>query len=288
MRACAEAGTDYVDLTGEPEFMDRMFLAHHETAVRTGARLVHACGFDSVPHDLGALHAVNQLDADGPVTLYGVVQAGGGVSGGTLATILNMMSRLRALRQAADERAAADPPPAGRRSRQHTGRPRRDPATGLWLLPLPTIDPAVVAHSGAALEQYGPDFTYSHYAGLKKLRLLAGALAGLPVVLAAVQVPPVRRFISSRLPQGEGPSDAKRASSGFTIDFVAEHAGRTSRTRVTGPDPYDLSGIALAEAALSLAFDDNPPTAGQVTTATGLGAALTARLEKHGTTFTAL
>ena len=62
--ACAEAGTDYVDLTGEPEFVDRMYVAHHATAERTGARLVHACGFDSIPHDLGAYFTVKQLDGE--------------------------------------------------------------------------------------------------------------------------------------------------------------------------------------------------------------------------------
>src|SRR3546814_1579131 len=56
--ACAASGTDYVDLTGEPEFVDRMWLAHHETAVASGARIVHACGFDSIPHDLGAWFTV--------------------------------------------------------------------------------------------------------------------------------------------------------------------------------------------------------------------------------------
>ena len=51
--ACAGAGTDYVDLTGEPEFVDRMWLGYHDRAVATGARLVHSCGFDSIPYDLG-------------------------------------------------------------------------------------------------------------------------------------------------------------------------------------------------------------------------------------------
>ena len=63
--ACAAAGTDYVDLTGEPEFVDRMYLEHHDAAVATGARIVHACGFDSIPHDLGAYFTVQQLGADG-------------------------------------------------------------------------------------------------------------------------------------------------------------------------------------------------------------------------------
>ncbi len=75
--ACADAGTDYVDLTGEPEFVDNMYLEHHDRAVATGARIVHACGFDSVPHDLGARFTVLQLPEGQPVTLRGVVRAGG-------------------------------------------------------------------------------------------------------------------------------------------------------------------------------------------------------------------
>ena len=75
--ACAAAGTDYVDLTGEPEFVDRMYLEHHDAAVASGARIVHACGFDSIPHDLGAWYAVSKLGSTDPITLRGVVRAGG-------------------------------------------------------------------------------------------------------------------------------------------------------------------------------------------------------------------
>jgi saccharopine dehydrogenase (NAD+, L-glutamate forming) len=81
--ACAAEGTDYCDLTGEPEFADRMYVLHHETAVRTGARLVHACGFDSIPHDLGALYCVQQLPEGVPLTVKGYVRAGGRPAGGT-------------------------------------------------------------------------------------------------------------------------------------------------------------------------------------------------------------
>ena len=65
--ACAAAGTGYVDLTGEPEFVDEMWLRYHAEAERTGARLVHSCGFDSIPYDLGALFTVNQLPEDVPI-----------------------------------------------------------------------------------------------------------------------------------------------------------------------------------------------------------------------------
>jgi saccharopine dehydrogenase (NAD+, L-glutamate forming) len=75
--ACAEAGTDYVDLTGEPEFVDRMYLGYQDTAAASGARLVHCCGFDSVPHDLGVLFTMKHLPSGVPATVRGVVRAGG-------------------------------------------------------------------------------------------------------------------------------------------------------------------------------------------------------------------
>ncbi|KAF0845221.1 saccharopine dehydrogenase family protein [Nocardia caishijiensis] len=74
--ACAAAGTDYVDLTGEPKFIDRMYSAYHGEAVASGARLVHACGFDSIPHDLGVLFTVEQLPKGVPLTVRGVVRRG--------------------------------------------------------------------------------------------------------------------------------------------------------------------------------------------------------------------
>ena len=89
-----------------------------------------------------------------------------------------------------------------------------------------------------------------------------------------------------RLPSGSGPSDELRGRSSFTVDFIAESGPATVvHTRVSGMDPYDMSGIALAESALCLALDDNPPSAGRVTTAQAMGTALTARLERAGVRF---
>jgi short subunit dehydrogenase-like uncharacterized protein len=284
--ACAEAGTDYVDLTGEPEFVDRVYLAHHATAERTGARIVHACGFDSVPHDLGAMHAVQQLAASGPVRLRGVVRTGASASGGTLHSALGQFSRARQMRTAMHERRRAEPRPEGRRSRAVQGKPHRDPVLGYWLLPLPTIDPFVVARSGAALPAYGPDFSYSHYAGTKTLRYAVGGAVGAAALFGAAQVPPLRKALLGRIAQGEGPDERRRAKSWFRVDFVAEGDGRTVHTRVSGGDPgYDETAKMLAESALCLALDDNPETAGQVTTAQAMGDNLLARLQAAGIRF---
>ncbi|NYD43345.1 saccharopine dehydrogenase family protein [Nocardioides panaciterrulae] len=288
--ACAEAGTDYVDLTGEPEFVDRMYTAHHATAERTGARIVHACGFDSIPHDLGVFYTVQQLAASGPVSgpvsVRGVVRASGMFSGGTFHSALTAMSRPRQMRQAAADRRRVQRRPEGRSSRAVAGKPHRDGTLGLWLLPLPTIDPLVVARSGAALAAYGPEFRYSHYAGTKTLRYAVGGAAGVSALALAAQVGPLRNLLLGRVKQGEGPDEGKRARSWFTVDFVAEGDGRTLHTRVSGGDPgYDETATMLAESALCLALDDNPPTAGQVTIAQAMGDALLRRLQDAGIRF---
>jgi short subunit dehydrogenase-like uncharacterized protein len=287
--ACAAAGTDYVDLTGEPEFVDRMWLEHHQTAVRTGARLVHACGFDSIPHDLGALYTVKQLPSDAPITLRGVVRSAGTFSGGTFHSALGQFSRARQMREAHAARRRQEGRPTGRSSRAVAGKPGRDPVLGYWLLPLPTIDPMVVARSGAALPWYGPDFRYSHYAGTKTLRYAAGGALGVGALGVVAQVPPLRNLLLSRVPQGEGPDERRRDKSWFTVDFVGEGGGRTVHTRVSGGDPgYTETATMLAESALSLALDDNPPSAGQVTTAQAMGDRLLGRLQAAGIRFETL
>ena len=287
--ACAEAGTDYVDLTGEPEFADRMYVAYHAIAQKSGARIVHSCGFDSIPHDLGAYFTVKQLAAKGPVAVRGVVRAGGVPSGGTFHSAMGIMSRAKQTREAAKARRALEPRPEGRSSKAVAGKPHRDKVLGWWLLPLPTIDPTIVARSGAALPAYGPRFTYSHYAGAKKPWNAAAVALGAGAVMAAAQVSPLRNFLLGRVKQGEGPDESRRAKSWFTVDFVGEGDGRTVHTKVKGGDPgYGETSKMLAESALCLAFDDNPVSAGCVTTAQAMGDNLTDRLVAAGIRFETL
>ena len=93
--ACAAAGTDYVDLTGEPEFVDLMYLRYHAAARESGARLVHSCGFDSIPYDLGALFTVGRLPDDVPIALRGFVSVKGAISGGRSIRSSGVLGRVR-------------------------------------------------------------------------------------------------------------------------------------------------------------------------------------------------
>ncbi|NEB81867.1 saccharopine dehydrogenase, partial [Streptomyces sp. SID14478] len=167
--ACADAGTDYVDLTGEPEFVDLMYVRHDARARETGARLVHACGFDSVPHDLGAYFTVQQLPEGEPLRVDGFVRSNATFSGGTFASALNQFGRARQMLAAQQDRRRHQPRLVGRTAYAPTGAPRYAKEVGAWALPLPTIDPQVVQRSARALERYGPDFRYRHYAAVRTL-----------------------------------------------------------------------------------------------------------------------
>src|SRR4051794_16504923 len=217
--ACAAAGTDYLDLTGEPEFVDRMYLAHHEAAVASGARLVHACGFDSIPHDLGVQFTVQQLPEDVPLRVRGYLRAGGRFSGGTFASAMTGFSRPRQNVAAAKERRRAegnDP----RVEIEQPGTPHR--ALGGWAVPLPTIDPPGGGGSARADRRYGSTFSYGHYALVKHLPVAVGGVAGVAGLVAAAQVGPLRRALLARVPQGDGPSDAQMAKGWFSVRFVGE------------------------------------------------------------------
>jgi short subunit dehydrogenase-like uncharacterized protein len=174
----------------------------------------------------------------------------------------------------------------GRQARAVSGRPYRDPVGGGWAVPMPTIDPQIVARSARAVARYGPDFTYSHFASVPHLYTAAGAAAGIGLLGVAAQIPPARRALLSRLAPGTGPSEEKRARSWFTVTFVGEGGGKRVVTRVSGGDPgYDETAKMLAEGALALALDDVPKASGQLTPVAAMGDALLTRLQRAGIRF---
>jgi short subunit dehydrogenase-like uncharacterized protein len=253
--ACAAAGTDYVDLAGEPEFVDRMWLSYNDQAVRSGARLVHSCGFDSIPYDLGALFTVMALPGDVPIELEGFGLVVGSFSGGTYQSAIEAMARLRQARALSRERRAREGRPAGRRVHGRVGSPHNEPRVGGWVVPAPTIDPQHV------------------------LRSVGGAAT-------LAQLTPTREMLRKLKAPGDGPSAEQRARSHFRVLFVARAAGRRLSVEVSGGDPgYGETSKMLAESALCLAFDELPERSGQLTTAVAMGESLIGRLQRAGIAF---
>lgn len=284
--ACADAGTDYLDLSGEAEFVDLMYVRHDARARETGARLVHSAGFDSVPHDLGAYFTVQQLPEGVPLTVDGFVRTEAGFSGGTFASALGQLARGPQMLAAARDRGRHEPRLLERRAQAPLGAPRFAKEVGAWALPLPTIDAQVVRRSARALKRYGPDFRYRHYAAVETLPYALGGVAAVSALFAAAQLPPARRWLSDRIRPGEGPGPERRAKSWFSVRFVGEGGGQRVFTEVSGGDPgYDETAKMFAESALCLAFDDLPHTSGQVTTTEAMGDALIDRLRTADITF---
>ncbi|MER5487815.1 saccharopine dehydrogenase NADP-binding domain-containing protein [Streptomyces sp. NPDC002812] len=284
--ACAAEGTDYLDLTGEPEFVDRMYVEHDARARETGARIVHACGFDSVPADLGAYFTVGQLPAGVPLTVDAFVRSNALFSGGTFTTVLTALGRGPQNLAAARARRMHEPRLLGRRVRVPVGAPRFSRETGTWAVPLPVLDVQVVARSAAALERYGPDFRYRHYASVRHLPVAVGGTAAVGGVAALAQIPPVRQWLANRWEPGQGPDAERRARSWFSVRFVGEGGGRRVFTEVSGGDPgYGETAKMFAESALCLAYDALPELSGQLTTAVAMGDALLDRLRHAGIRF---
>jgi len=303
--ACAAAGTSYADLTGEALFVRQSIDEAHELAASTGARIVHACGFDSVPSDLGVQVLADQVRRDGAgelaeATLL-VVSLKGGVSGGTVDSMRVMVDDLREDPSLA--RRLADPyllspdrsaePDLG--SQPDTFFVERLP-DGTWVAPfvMAGFNTRIVRRSNALQGYaYGRELRYREVVrtGTSLLApVTAGALALATGALATgFRIPVVRPLLDRVLPDpGEGPSEKTWRKGHFRLEIRARSAtGARYVATVAAPgDPgYGATRVMLAESALSLATDELPAIAGVLTPATAMNGALTDRLRRNGFTF---
>lgn len=306
VRLCAEHGTHSCDLSGEVPWMRETVDRFHQPAAESGARIVHCCGFDSIPSDLGALVTHRALLEHGSRLRRGRLRVGstrGKLSGGTLASMFEMIERARGDRRV--RRTLADPyalaPPGAREGpdRNERLRPCFDEDRRRWTGPflMAGINTRVVRRSNALLGfPYGPDFRYDEAvdtgAGLGG-RLRAGALsAALGAFTTAAALPPtawlLRTFV---LPSpGEGPSAEQRARGRFRMTLIGEgpeeEPGRAETRIACDLDPgYGATARMLAESALCLARNETDGLDGGILTpASALGLPLVERLREAGVT----
>ncbi len=309
---CAELGTDSCDLSGEVAWMRRNVDRFHERAERSGARIVHGCGFDSIPSDLGTLLLARRLAEEGARLARArlrVRRLDGRMSGGTAASLFEIATEAR--KDPGTRKILLDPyglnPPGERQGPDGNGGlgPRFDRDRGVWTAPflMAMINTRVVRRSNALLGYpYGRDFRYDERVdagrglrGRLRARLLA---TGLQAFTGAAAVAPtawlLRRFV---LPDpGDGPSAEERERGGFRIailgDGLREPGEPPLRARVTvtaALDPgYGATAPMLAESALCLARGEATGLpAGVLTPAAALGLPLLERLRPMGVTFEA-
>lgn len=281
--ACAEAGTDYVDSTGEPAFVRRMIERYDARARATGAIMISCCGVDSIPTDLGLFFTMKQLAPSTPVSVEGHFAFRARPSGGTWQSVLEVFADPKQARATLPELPGSD---ANRRvsfQKQMLKRSGRG-----WLVPFPTIDPQVALRSARVLPCYGPDVSYGHYMSLPSLWHVLLLGVGGATLFAFAQFSLTRALLAKMLAPGSGPSAEQREKSWFRLRFVAREGARELVTEVSGGDPgYEETAKMLAESALSLAQDRDKLTfrGGVLTPAVALGDVLLERLVRAGIGF---
>jgi saccharopine dehydrogenase (NAD+, L-glutamate forming) len=280
--ACAEHGTDYVDPSCEPEFLRDSQEKFHALAELSRAKIVHACGFDSMTHDLGAYFTVRALrrrltlgEQDTlTVAVRGILQGSPGASGESWRSLAALLERLR--------RSAARGLPlmaAGRRVSALRQRFEYRRPLGLWVLPLPTVDSLIVRRSAHALDVYGRHFQYGQSLGLRRFLHVVRLAAGLGAVRGLSRWKATRRWLLERKPAAQG---------WFRVLFEAQAGTHSLRAVVRGGHPGELeSARMLAEAGLCLAFDRDllPRRFGVLTAAVAMGDVLVERLQRAGVVF---
>jgi short subunit dehydrogenase-like uncharacterized protein len=306
--ACAEAGTHYADLTGEVLFIREVVEQWDDVARQTGARIVHSCGFDSIPSDLGVqvLHDRVRADGEGELedTTFVLTGMKGGVSGGTLASLKGQIDELR--RDPAKRKVVADPyslspdrdkePDLDDAADVHG--PLRDESLGGWMAPfvMASFNTRVVRRSNALQDwAYGRRFRYRELMRTGRGPLgavkAAGVIGGLGVAVGGLALPPTRALLDRILPSpGEGPSEKTRTNGYFQIEVhtrTSTGARYVAHVEAKGDPGYGATAVMLGESALSLALDGErlPAGAGVLTSATAMNGALTDRLRAAGFTF---
>lgn len=308
VEACVEAGIAYCDLTGEPHWIREMIDRFHTRAEQTGARIVHCSGFDSIPSDLGTLMIADHMERThgrklGRVRTR-VVELRGGVSGGTAASMFEIV---RAAKSREQRRILGDPYalvpkdfPRGH-DRNEAVTPSKDPDRGRWTAPfvMAAVNTRVVRRSNALMNgRYGPSFSYEEKmdlgTGPRGFLRAAGFGYGLAFFVGTAALPGVSSLYKQLLPKpGEGPAKEQRERGRFRFEILAESDDREAPIKAIGTvagqgDPgYAATSRMLGEAALCLARDELPKRGGILTPATAMGFTLIERLRAVGMTFEA-
>lgn len=307
VKVCATLGTDYCDLTGEPQWIARMIEQYESTAQASGARIVHCCGFDSIPSDLGTFYlqqqAQQRLGQTCSQVKLRVKAIRGGFSGGTVASMMELFSEISknpSLRKVMANPYALCPPSNQQKPKQPNLQfAQYDKDAEAWSAPfvMAGINTKVVHRSNALSNYaYGTQFIYDETM-LTGKGLIAGAVAvgasvGLAGFVAAAVIPPTRRILQKIVPQaGEGPTPKQQEQGFYDIRLIGlTDNGQRLTAKVTGDrDPgYGSTAKMLGEAAVCLATDisKNDKIGGFWTPSTALGQRLIDRLQaKAGLTF---
>jgi short subunit dehydrogenase-like uncharacterized protein len=306
VKVCVDYETNYCDLTGEVPWMVKMINLYHDKASSKKLKIVHTCGFDSIPSDMGVYFMQQQAKAKTGQFAKQIdmrVKAfAGGISGGTYASLTGM------LEDAEEDKSIygiLNNPYSLNPEGEQYGPDQRDLQTVVfdtvsesWNYPfiMAGINTKVVRRSNALLDyEYGKEFKYSESAmtgkGIPNRMKATAAAASMAMLMLAKPGSLLKKVVDKKTPKpGEGPSKEERENGFYNLRYYTRLYDDTMVVgKVTGDkDPgYGSTSKMLAESAIALAKDELPDTYGMLTPSVAMGDALLKRLQDNaGLTFT--
>eukprot|EP00741_Cyanophora_paradoxa_P007005 tig00001067_g6777.t1 len=302
VKSCVEAGTDYADVNGEPEFIRRMFASYGQKAEERGVVVALSCGADSVPADIGALYAKEQFPAGccSSVKTYVLLDQSlsdgswEGISAGTWTTLMNSFAYTPPARPKAPAAPAGPAAAIARKAPRLPMGMHTPKAVGHRVVPFPVADPTIVKKTHELTEGNRPDFAYGHYLELNSLWAAIKMAAAFMFFKLMVKSKGTLDWLIRRKPEGYGPDEAMRERLSTRLTFEAsgrskpelERDDTTVVCRMNAPEAYEMTAILVAQCALSLVEDRArlPRKAGVLTPGAAFGTGIVDRLRQCGVT----
>ena len=273
--SCIENTTHYLDLTGEPHFVHKIKQKYNQKAIDSNAMIIHSCGFESIPPDIGTYCAVNQLNEPDCSVEY-FFESNGNISGGTWASFINSLSSPLPIIEKKHNRP---------KKRKHKKKIFFHKNLKRWALFFPVIDKYIVQKTSRSFKEYGENFSFSEYMLFKSPMKLIFIVLGILIVSIISRIKPVKKWLLSLKPSGSGPSKIERDKNWFVAKIIATGSRSSAITTIKGGDPgYGDTSKFISEMALCILMEENNLLAkkGILTPVQCSGDLLVNRLKKAG------
>ena len=245
--SCIKNDAHCLDLTGEPDFVKKIYTNYNELAKNSNSIIIHSCGFESIPSDLGAYITVKKINAD-DIDLTYYLKTKGKISGGTWASFLNSISS--GIGSSAEKLQSS--------KSQKIKKFFYSKEFKRWALIFPVIDKYIVIKSSKNIEGYGENLNFNLYTMQRSLFSIILLISGILTLSFLSKIKFIRKFLLSRIPSGTGPSKEERKKHWFQVTIIGKTESKEVHTTISGGDPgYDETAKFISEMGLCILTQTN-------------------------------
>jgi len=247
IKACVENKTHYIDITGEPLFIHKIYDLYHEKAVSNGCTIVNCCGFDSIPADFATWITVKKMNPFEPKVVKTFVRTNASFSGGTITTAIHALYE-QTKGNTVGNRLPKHPDAPKLKLKIHFSKEMNS-----WAIPMPVVDPHIVKRTAAQMpDVYGP-FAYGQYFVRSSFWKVIKLLIPIAFISFFVRFEWFRNWLFRKFQSGTGPTVDERSKSKFEVKSFGESTSSNPKTIFSGGDPgYDETAKMFSESAFCI------------------------------------